>query len=441
MKRRVLWLMSLALTFVLTLSACSGNGGGSGNQAGGEGGGQAGGSGGKVEVRLTTWAGADEAKELQTILDELNEKSATYKIVQDSNPAEYDTRLITQLTGDSGPDLFWINAQRAAQFAAEGAMLDIAERLKGSSHDAAKLDDYYEASLGPFTHDGKIYGLPWIQQPVMLYANKALFDEAGASYPDKTWTWDQFIDAATKLTKDKTGKHPGEAGFDEKSVVQWGFTLNGWPPSQMFVWQNGGEVLTEDGKSPIDSKEATAAYKFYADLVNGPLTPSQQIIRDRGFDKMFRDGQVAMFMGGAADDLDSTVAGVQAFMVPAGRSGIHATFGDILGMGINAKTKHPDAAFDALLDLTDAIHHWKIMPPRKSLADLKTLQELHPEKAHSLEAIIASMEYARPYRYSAKYPEWDNVYSTQLMDPLINGGDDPEKLIPQVKPLLENAMK
>src|SRR5690606_35664035 len=116
--------------------------------------------------------------------------------------------------------------------------------------------------------------------------------------------------------------------------------------------------------------EAAEALKFYSELINGPLTPTQQIIRDRGFDKMFRDGQVAMFMGGAADDLDSTIENVQAFMVPAGPGGVHATFGDILGMGINAKTKHADAAFAALLDLTDAIHHWKIMPPRKSMAEL-----------------------------------------------------------------------
>ena len=107
-------------------------------------------------------------------------------------------------------------------------------------------------------------------------------------------------------------------------------------------------------------------------------------IRDRGFDQMFRDGQVAMFMGGAADNLDSTIDHVEAFMVPAGPDGIKATFADVLGMAVNVKTKHPEEAVQALLDLTDAIHHWKIMPPRQSLSDLSTLQEMHPEKAHSL---------------------------------------------------------
>lgn len=438
MKKHYSTTAALLLSSALILGACSDNSGNPGTDTGGESGKPA---GNKVEVRLSTWAGNEEAAELQKLIDELNAKSESYTIVQDSNPAEYDTRLITQLSGSSGPDLFWISAQRAAQFSAQGAMLDITDRLAASDHAAANLDDYYEASLQPFTHDGKQFGLPWLQQPVMMYVNKTLFDEAEVSYPDESWTWTEFTDAATKLTKDGSGKHPGEDGFDASSTTQWGFTVNGWPPSQMFIWQNGGEVLTEDGQSPIDSPEATEALQFYAELVQGPLTPSQQLVRDRGFDQMFRSGQVAMFMGGAADDLDSTVDNVQAFMVPAGPDGVHATFGDVLGMGINAKTKQADAAFDALVDLTDAIHHWKIMPPRESLADLATLQEMHPEKAQSLEAIIASMEYAKPYRYSEKYPDWDNIYWTQLMDPMINSGADPLDLIPKVKPLLDAAMQ
>ncbi|MGG1880600.1 sugar ABC transporter substrate-binding protein [Paenibacillus cisolokensis] len=431
LKRVLLW--SSVILLSLSLAACSGSG--SGDQA------QDGGTNDKVTIRLSTWAGADEAKELQEILDELNSKSSVYEIVQDSNPAEYDTRILTQLTGQSGPDLFWVSAQRASQFTAQNVMLDITDRLKEADHPAANVQDYYDASLQPFTYEDKLYGLPWLQQPIMLYVNKHLFDEAGVAYPDDSWTWDDFVQAATKLTKDTSGATAEDPNFNSNSMAQWGFTVNGWPPAQMFIWQNGGEVIAEDfSESPIDSPEATEALKFYAELVNGPLTPPQQVIRDRGFDQMFRNGQVAMFMGGAADDLDSTIEHVEAFRIPAGRTGIHATFADILGMGINAKTKHPDAAFAALLDLTDAIHHWKIMPPRESLADLATLQEMHPEKAHSLEAIIDSMEHARPYRYFANYPDWDNVFWNQLMEPIVNAGTSPDELIPKVKPLLDNAL-
>jgi len=434
----------LLLVFTLVLSACSS--GGTGSFGGVESSGieaKSEGDGEKTTIRLATWAGAEEAKELQAILDEMNAKSDTYEIVQDSNPAEYDTRLLTQLSGESGPDLFWVSAQRAAQLSARGAMLDITDRLSSSDHLAGDLSDYYPSSLEPFKVGEKIYGLPWLQQPVMLYVNKDLFDKAGIKYPDDSWTWETFMDAARKLTVDQNGKHPGEEGFDANNIKQWGFTINGWPPVQMFIWQNGGEVISPDfSSSPIDTPEAMEAFKFYSELINSPVTPSQQTIRDRGFDAMYKKQEVAMFMGGAADSLDWDVDfNSQAFPVPAGPDGKRVTFTDILGMGINAKTKHPDAAFEALLDLTDAIHHWKIMPPRKSLAELETLKELQPKKAHSLQAIIDSMEFGIAYRYFENYPDWDNIFWTQLMDPIVNAGADPEKLVPKVKPQLDEVLR
>ena len=51
------------------------------------------------------------------------------------------------------------------------------------------------------------------------------------------------------------------------------------------------------------------------------------------------------------------------------------------------------------------------------------------------------MEFAKPYRYFENYPEWDNVFWTQLMDPIINGGENSETLIPNVKPLLDETLQ
>lgn len=397
----------------------------------------------KVEVKLSTWAGSEEAAELQAILDKLNAASDTYIIVQDSNPADYETRLTTQLSGNAGPDLFWVSASRGAQLAARGAMLDITDRLKSSNKPAAKLDDYYDSSLEPFSKDGKIYGLPWIMQPVVLYVNQDALDKAGVTI-DENWNWDSFMDAAKKLTLDKNGKHLGESGFDANNVVQWGFSLNGWPPVQMFIWQAGGEVIAPDfSSSPIDTAEAMKGFKFYRELLDSGVVPSQQTIRDRGFDQMFRDGQVAMFMGGAADSLDTRVETFKCVVreVPAGPTGVKATFVDLLGMGINAKTKNPDAAFEALVDLSEEIHNWKVMPPRKSIGSLDNMVTLHPERKDAFAAIVNSLAYSKPYRFYEDYPDWDTVFWNQLMDPIVNNNGNPEELVPTVKPLLDEALK
>lgn len=397
----------------------------------------------KVEIKLSTWAGAEEAAELQAILDKLNASSTTYVITQDSNPADYDTRLTAQLSGSAGPDLFWVSASRGAQLAARGVMLDITDRMKNSDKPAANLDDYYDAAFDPFKVDGKIYGIPWIMQPVVLYVNQDALDKAGITI-DSNWNWDTFMEAARKLTIDKNGKTLGESGFDKNNIVQWGFTLNGWPPVQMFIWQAGGEVIAEDfSSSPIDTPEAMKGFKFYSELINSGVSPSQQTIRDRGFDQMFRDGQVAMFMGGAADSLDTRVENFKCVVreVPAGPTGIKATFVDILGMGINAKTKNPEAAFEALVDLSEEIHNWKVMPPRKSIGSVDNMMALHPQRKDAFPAIVRSLEYAKPYRFFQDYPDWDTVFWNQLMDPIVNSNGNPEELVPKVKPLLDEALK
>jgi hypothetical protein len=35
---------------------------------------------------------------------------------------------------------------------------------------------------------------------------------------------------------------------------QWGFTMNGWPPPQMFVWQAGGDVANKHEQLTVDSQ-------------------------------------------------------------------------------------------------------------------------------------------------------------------------------------------
>src|SRR6185503_19683289 len=74
----------------------------------------------------------------------------------------------------------------------------------------------------------------------------------------------------------------------------------------IFIWQAGGEIISSDfATSPIDSPEAVAGIEFYLQLAYNPeLSPAADTISEQGFGEMFKAGHIAMFMGGAADDLD-----------------------------------------------------------------------------------------------------------------------------------------
>jgi multiple sugar transport system substrate-binding protein len=251
----------------------------------------------KITIRLATWAGVEEAAELQLILDEINANEDRFQIVHEPAPADYYTKMQTSLAGGTAPDLFWLSQEHIAGYAEQGALLDISDCLAASDNPAADLNDYFPEIIKTAQFDGRTYGLPWIAQPVVLYYNTALFEEVGQDLPNNDWTWDDFEAAAAALTKDLD-----QDGTND----QWGFTMNGWPPPQMFVWQAGGEVITADlSSSPIDSPEAMEGFQFYADMIYDDVhTPPEAVIQEQGFGEMFKAGKIAMFMGGAADDPD-----------------------------------------------------------------------------------------------------------------------------------------
>ena len=387
-------------------------------------------SGDKVQIRLATWAGVDEAKELQAVIDKINAQATTFEIVHEAQPADYYTKIQTNLAGGTAADLLWLSQEFIAGYADIGALLDITDRLNNDSRPAAMLDDYFPDILQTAQFEGKTFGLPWIAQPVVLYWNPKLFQDAGVEPPNDDWTWDDFKAAAEKLTQPDQGLY--------------GTAFNGWPPIQMFIWQAGGEVVSQDmTNSPIDTPEALTGAKFYADIIYNPkYAAPENVIREQGFGELAKNGKVAMFFGGAADDLDYAhtndpqFAEMRVALVPKGPAN-RATFAWTASTVINAGTKNPDQAYDALVELTEGIHHWKIVAPRQSLANVETIAASVPLKQASAETIVKAMPDARSFRIIPRQSEWDTTFYEQFQDPLFHQKGTAEDLAQQAKTQLD----
>jgi multiple sugar transport system substrate-binding protein len=400
-KRSIRLFAALLVILSLVLAACSGSKSETKGEAGKSNQPQS-----KVKLRLATWAGTDEAKELQAVIDKINAKSTTFEIVHEPIPADYYTKIQTMIAGNTAPDLMWLSAEYIAPYASKGALLDLTDRLAKDSRGAAKVDDYFPMVMESAKLNGKIYGLPWIAQPVIVYYNKALFKEAGVPEPTDDWTWEQFRDMAKKLTN--------------KAKGQYGVAFNGWPPVHMFIWQAGGEVISPDLKSsPVDSPEAVKALEFYASIIyNDEVAAPRNVINEQGFGELFKKGKLAMFFGGAADDLDRVQGlDVGVVRVPKGPKD-RTTFAWSASTVISAQTKHPDVAYDALVELTEGIHNWKIVAPRKSLATKEHLVKSEPRKEKSADVIIKATADMRAFRVIPKHQEWDTIFWEQLQDPL-----------------------
>lgn len=374
-----------------------------------------------VTVRISTWAGVDEAAELQVLIDEINASQSEYQIIHEPIPSEYYTQVQTQIAGGTGADLYWIDQNNMA-LASEGVFYPINQCdaiANAEPQTAGDLNDYYPGILAVNQYEGDTYGLPWIAQPVVVYYNRGLFDAAEMDYPQEGWTWDDFTAAAMALTQDTDG---------DGEVDQWGFINNGWPPPYIFIWQAGAELISSDFTSvPIDTPEFVEGFEFYLSTAYNPeMSPSREVIAEQGFGEMFKAGKIAMFMGGAADDLDRVEGlDVGVVHVPAHpETGSTTTFAWNASTVINANTQNPEATCDALVALTEAVQNWKIVSPRISQATVEHLVASEPRKEANAEAIVAAAQDMRALPIFGNYAEFDALFWSEFWGPLINNETD-----------------
>ena len=113
----------------------------------------------------------------------------------------------------------------------------------------SKLLDFIQDIVELYQYDGKTYAIPKDYDTIGLWYNKALFDEAGVSYPDESWTWETMAEAAEKLTdKDK-----GQYGFASPAANNQDGYYN-------LIYGMGGSIINTDSvkakiRNVVNNKE------------------------------------------------------------------------------------------------------------------------------------------------------------------------------------------
>ncbi|MET9308863.1 sugar ABC transporter substrate-binding protein [Streptomyces cellulosae] len=208
---------------------------------------------------LTYWASNQGAsievdrKVLQPELDKF-EKQTGIKVKLEVVPwSDLLNRILTATTSGQGPDVLNIGNTWSASLQATGGLLpwDDAqfEKIGGK-------DRFVDSALGSTGAEGQPpAAVPLYSMAYALYYNKQMFADAGIDAPPATW--DDFVAAGKKLSKD--GK--------------WGTAMEGSNPSEnvhhayVFAKQHGAGFFTADGTPDFTSDGAVAAVKQYVDLM------------------------------------------------------------------------------------------------------------------------------------------------------------------------------
>jgi multiple sugar transport system substrate-binding protein len=276
--RHVIARCALLLAALLLAAVAAGCGGGDdddGGDAGSATGATGGGGEGELSGSITVWAMGAEGEKLSVLADDFMAENpgTTVKVTPIAWDVAHD-KLLTSVAGNTTPDISQMGTTWMGEFGSTGALAEVPDDID--------LDTTYEGARNTAIVDGTAYGVPWYVETRVLYYRTDIAEKAGITEPPTTW--DELKEMAVAMK--------------EQGGARYGISLspNNWQELLPFVWQNGGEVASEDGFS-FDSPEVVEALDFYKSFFEEGLTsPSVP----EGFDvtQGFVAGTHPMFFSG-----------------------------------------------------------------------------------------------------------------------------------------------
>ena len=236
--------------------------------------------------------------------------------------AEGDTKLEAALAAKSDINVFRVTSPNLPRYAKQGVLSSIEPFL--TEEDKA---DFYPSGFQAATVDGKIWAWPLWVTAISVFANKDIFTERGVELPtmDKPWTWDQFVEAAKKLTFTRAD---GTQVYGFGASSKWG-AVEYYP----LMYIDGGRILSADGKQFVQNQpEGVSALQKLADLalVHKVTPPDYGTVDQAGVRAQFKERKtLAMLMStpGFVPDLEKSEFPLAVVPPPTGALGKLVTNG------------------------------------------------------------------------------------------------------------------
>ena len=219
------------------------------------------------------WETEGHQKALNHIIEEFNGSQDGITVEAKYVPfADFKKQLSIGASADELPDLVILDNPDHAAYAAMGIFADITDKFD--------VSNYYEGPVNSCTLDGKLYGVPFGSNDLVLFYNEDMLKEAGCEVPT---TWDELLEAAKATTTDTV------SGFAHCALQNEEGTFNFLP----WVWSTGATSYE------INSEGGIKALTFEKELVDSGAMTKEAINWTQG-DTMhqFIAGNLAMMING-----------------------------------------------------------------------------------------------------------------------------------------------
>lgn len=290
----------------------------------------------------------------------------------------YNDKLTSLLAAGDAPDIFKTQGGTFGQFAEVGAYRELDGYIRKHAADV-KLNDIFAPHVEAGKYKDRTYSISHNGAPTAMWINVDLFQRAGLQLPSWNTTWDDLLKMGLALTKRPSG--------DEAEQIR--FAL---PPYLSWIWGNGGDVYSADGKQMlIDQPAAVEALAWLQNAIHKHRVVPNREEQANATRSNFVNGRIGVAWGarGSLGTYRSiTGFAYDAAPLPRGPRARVAT----LGVGYTSiwqGTKAPDAAFTFLNYFCSAegqrlaIQNGAAHPSRKGLTEEKWFKEFKTEHSFS----------------------------------------------------------
>ncbi|HMB01672.1 MAG TPA: sugar ABC transporter substrate-binding protein [Spirochaetota bacterium] len=355
----------------------------------------------KVVIEYSRWGTPEEVKSTRKLLKLFSQKHPDIKVQFTYEPwSGYWNKLQAQMAAGAGPDVFLMGAIYIADFYEKGMLKNLQPFF---DKDKIDLSAYYQSPFEIFTFNKQLYGFPRDLNAIVLFYNKDLFDKAGVSYPDNSWTWNDYRKAAQKLTRDKDNDGNMDIWGTSTAMIfetYWGNLL----------LQAGGSVLNEDKtECLINSSHAQKAIQFMYDLEHKYNVAPNAATKASMDVNIFTTGNVAMIFDGSWMFRAYSDAPFNWDISVLPRNKRRACIANGVGHVMKAGTSHEKAAWKLIKFLSDkkaqiaVAHSGTSIPVMKSVANSSAFLTGKPDNK---KAALNSLEFGYNYPVTPKMNHW-----------------------------------
>ena len=281
---------------------------------------------GPVTLRFATdWVSGPRGDTMKAAIPAFQERYPHVKVETEAITGDYWTAVNTQLAAETIQEIVLFEGNFFHSFKDGGAFTPIDQILK--QHKISMAD--YSVVPGIYQDKGKQYGMPFQLVASGWRYNVDLFQERGVAPPNESWTWDDVLSAAQKLTSPERGQF----GIFIQDDAQFG-----WAPlaySAGARWTNADKT-----KTTIHENGGAEAFQWFIDLIHRHhVAPTADEAKES------RGSFPNPFVAGKAGMLPQGLQSVGA---------MNRQVGDRFRWAIMPSPKHPRTR--------KATHHWNDQP-------------------------------------------------------------------------------